>query len=66
MNPQIFYCQKEEGKYIHEIGTAPHKIIEDSGHSKLNFLSLDVEGYEYNVLQSINFNVLNGILTSTV
>lgn len=31
-------------------------IIENSGYNKIDFMSLDVEGHEYNVLKSIDFS----------
>ena len=36
--------------------TTLETILDDSGYKEIDFLSLDVEGHEFHVLESINFN----------
>ena len=44
-------------KKLRPVSTAPLQLIIDKiGIDKVDFLSLDVEGFEYEVLKGVNFN----------
>lgn len=65
-NINVFYTRNNDwiseqiDKYLRTIKLKPtslSEIIKHSGYNKIDFFSLDVEGHEYNVLNSFDWSV---------
>jgi FkbM family methyltransferase len=69
-NMDVFYLNNhpwyiEQKKNLHEIELIPvtlSHIIKESGYDHIDFLSLDVEGHEYHVLESFDWSIPINIL----
>lgn len=55
LNSDINYWKKRQKKIIELKTRTLQSILDECNINEINFLSLDVEGHEYNVLNSIDF-----------
>ena len=59
-NIEEYSLPKDESKYRFDVEARTlDSIIDDIGVTNIDFISIDVEGYELEVIQGLNFNKIN-------